>query len=88
MSNMASGAIPDSWYSTTCTELLALQVMAHIAGDRGALPPWEQAGGRTLLLATLGPLRGPVLGLLCRDPAQRLAMATFVEQCEFALAER
>lgn len=70
------------------TELLAVQVMAHIAGDGGALPPWQEPGGRSLLLATLGPLRDPVLGLLCRNPAQRLSIATFVEQCERALAER
>lgn len=65
-----------------------MQVMAQIAGDGGEALPWEDGGSRSILLATLGPLREPVLGLLRRDPAQRLPMHIFLEQSEHALAER
>lgn len=65
-----------------------MQVMAQIAGDGGEVLPWEDGGSRSILLATLGPLREPVLGLLRRDPARRLPMHIFLEQSEHALAER
>eukprot|EP00892_Ulva_mutabilis_P008827 jgi/Ulvmu1/6316/UM029_0024.1 len=63
-------------------------VMSQIAADGGRALPWENRASPSVLLATLGPLRDPVLGLLCRDPDQRLPMHAFVQACEHALAER
>eukprot|EP00892_Ulva_mutabilis_P003618 jgi/Ulvmu1/1628/UM113_0005.1 len=60
------------------------RVMAQIVGEEPL--PWERgAEGSTELLHALGSFRGPVLGLLRRDPVLRLHASAFARRCRAVL---
>lgn len=60
--------------------------MAQIVGREPL--PWEAgAEGAAELLARLGRFRGAVLGLLQRDPLQRLDAASFGRRCRAVLEQ-
>ena len=55
-----------------------------ILGDRQA--PWEDPETCKKLLRPLGIFKTGVLGLLARDPAQRLTIHSFQQACRRSLA--
>ena len=62
-----------------------LQVMQRLRGD---LPlPWEGELSPEVRRC-LGTFRGPILELLRRDPAKRIAMRTFHQACNNFFAAR
>eukprot|EP00892_Ulva_mutabilis_P002568 jgi/Ulvmu1/12311/UM088_0031.1 len=60
-------------------------VSDQIAGDSGVLLPWEEGPRADRILGGLGLFRTAILGLLHRDPAQRLTVSTFCYTCRAAL---
>lgn len=72
----ASEAIPSGF---------RVQVSDQIAGDNGALLPWEGGARAPRILGSLGIFRGAILGLLHRDPGHRLSVAAFCSTCREAL---
>jgi hypothetical protein len=55
-----------------------LQVVAKLVGEQEL--PWEGEGKAKALLKRAGRFKDAVLGLLCRDPEQRMHVQTFVQQ--------
>ena len=61
-----------------------VQVIEMILGDRQA--PWEDSKTSKKLLRALGIFKTGVLGLLARDPSQRLTIHKFQQACRRSLA--
>ena len=61
-----------------------VQITEMILGDRQA--PWEDTKTSKKLLRPLGIFKTGVLGLLARDPAQRLTIHSFQQACRRSLA--
>lgn len=60
-----------------------MQVVSQLRGESDL--PWE--GERlSKVERKLGKMRGPVLALLNRDPAQRMTAAQFVRECNSLFA--
>lgn len=63
-----------------------VQVMARIVGEQPL--PWEAAAeGSQELLRRLGRFQPGILGLLQRDPEQRLTIAAFISRCRSVLEQ-
>lgn len=53
----------------------------QITGSYNGKLPWEKEDARDPILAALGPIAEPVMGLLQRDPAERTPAREFAFQC-------
>ena len=63
-----------------------MQVLAQLRGD--AELPWEGDRLTDEARHQLGVFRGAVLGLLCRDPAQRASVSELCSACDNVVASQ